>query len=96
MKKREGVVKMMHVWGGPYGAGMYGPGIISILLWIAIIVGILFMVRYLKANGGIYAVQPKAAEGKESEAVGILKERFARGEIEKEEYEEKVKIIRST
>jgi putative membrane protein len=90
---------MMHVWGGPYGAygaGMYGPGIVSILLWIAIIVGILFMVRYLKTNSAVNAVQYKAGEDKGFEAAGILKERFARGEIEKEEYEEKIKILRST
>lgn len=87
---------MMHAWGGPYGAGMYGPGIVSILLWIAVIVGILFMVRYLKTSGAVNAVQLKATEDKGYEAVGILKERFARGEIEKEEYEEKVKILRST
>lgn len=71
------------------GNGMMGGGMgISMLLgmvfWILLIVGTVLLVVWVvqKAMGG-------GAGKLEESALGIVKKRYARGEISKEEYEEK-------
>ena len=70
--------------GGGYGMGWFGP-IIMIAFWIAVIVGIVFLIRWIvistRSTG--QRVHP------EDSALEILKRRYARGEIGKEEFEEK-------
>ena len=67
-----------------YGMGWFG-GILMIAFWIAVIVGIVFLIRWL-----VLSVRPGShgTAGGES-ALEILKKRYARGEINKEEFEEK-------
>ena len=69
---------------GGYGMGWFG-GIFMLVFWILIIVGIVFLIRWLihSTKGGTGGTQSG------SRAMEILKERYARGEINKEEYEEK-------
>jgi putative membrane protein len=67
-------------WGG-WGLGW----IFMIIFWGLVIVGVIFIVRYLIGA-------TKGANGKES-ALDILKKRYARGEIDKEEFEQKKKDI---
>jgi putative membrane protein len=66
------------------GFNSWGSIISMILFWILIIIGIIYLVRYL----------PKTdrREG-EKKPLDILKERYARGEINKEEFEEKKKDL---
>ena len=81
-------------WGhGPgmmrgYGMGWFG-GIFMVAFWIAVIVGIIFLIRWLivsaKGEGG----GAKAGES----ALEILKRRYARGEIDKKEFEQKKKDL---
>ena len=75
---------MMWGWGGygGYGApwGWIGSSIM-IIFWIAIVVGVVFLVRYLVRRG--------RTSGGEDSALEILRRRYANGEISKEEYEEK-------
>lgn len=52
-----------------------------ILFWILVIAGIVFLVRWVTQRGS-------GGPGEET-ALDILKKRYARGEIGKEEYEEK-------
>jgi putative membrane protein len=73
-------------WG--YGMGWFGP-ILMIAFWIAIIVGIVFLIRWLVVSTGTGS---RRASSEES-ALEILKRRYARGEIEKEEFEEKRKSL---
>ncbi len=84
-------------YGGHMGPGMmgwgYGTGwiwhIIMVAFWIAVIVGIIFLIRWLvisTSTGG------RAARSEDS-ALEILKRRYARGEINKEEFEEKKKDL---
>ena len=56
----------------------------GMVFWILVIVGIVLLVVWVvhKAVGG-------GASGIEGSAVEILKKRYARGEISKEEFEEK-------
>ncbi len=58
--------------------------LLGIVFWILLIVGIVLLVVWVvqKAVGG-------GADRLEEPALEILKKRYARGEISKEEYEEK-------
>jgi putative membrane protein len=75
-------------WGmmGGWGYG-YGFGLIHMVVWviilIAIIVGIIWLVRSLAATGGQYG-PPRRSAG-----LDVLEERYARGEINRDEYLEK-------
>jgi uncharacterized membrane protein len=66
-------------WG--YGTGWFGSVLMSVF-WIALIVGIIFLIRWL-------AVSTRGGGRSEDSALEILKRRYARGEIDKEEFEEK-------
>ena len=87
-------------WRGPggweMGPGMMGWGmmgwfgpIFMVIFWIAVIVGIIFLIRWLvvSTRGGI------SGSRSEESALEILKKRYARGEINKEEFEEKKKDL---
>ena len=84
------------------GSGMMGPGmmgwgdgmgwvgmILVAAFWIAVIVGIIFLIRWLVISTGTGG---RAARS-EDPALEILKKRYARGEIKKEEFEEKKKDL---
>jgi putative membrane protein len=73
----------MHMMWGSWGIGMM---IMMFLFWAAIIVGIVFLIRwFVTASGpGQHAV---IGHGPES-ALDILKKRYARGEIGKQEFDE--------
>lgn len=79
---------------GP-GAGMmnwgYGPFgmIFTVILWGLAIVGLISILKGLLGKGGI----SDNAKDRGSRALEILKERYARGEIDKEEFEAKKKDI---
>ena len=75
-------------WGGQ-GYGMGGVGWIAMLLfWIVIIAGTVLLVRYLPAGHG-----GEDAARKDRDPLDILKERYARGDIETEEFEERKRIL---
>ncbi len=78
-----------------YGYG-YGPGwgymggwswILSTFFWILLIVGIVVLVRW--------AVRGMHHERHKGGAIEILKERYAKGDIDKKEFEEKKKDLSS-
>ena len=69
-------------WGyGGYGMGFLG-GIFMLLFWGLIIVGLVLVVRWLWDRA-----QPGAGAGAGDAPLDILKRRYARGEIGKEEFE---------
>ncbi len=74
-------------WGwdhmGGAGWGMGFGGIFMILFWIVIIVAVVMLVKWL-AGGSSRIDLPR-----EKSALDILKERYARGEIGKDEFEQK-------
>jgi putative membrane protein len=83
-------------WGAGPGMMGYGYGvpwfghILMVIFWVAIIVGIIFLIRWLAVasrTGG-----PGLSHGGDS-ALDILKKRYARGEIDKQEFEEKKKDL---
>ena len=74
---------------GGYGMGWFG-GIFMIVFWVLVIVGLVFLIKWLIQS-------TKAESGRSisnsSSAIDILKQRYARGEIDKEEFEEKKKDL---
>jgi putative membrane protein len=72
----------MNGWGMGFGGGIF-----MILFWILVVLGIVYLVKLLM--GG-------SKNEKESEtALDILKKRYARGEISREEFDEKKKDIQA-
>ncbi len=71
----------------PFGDGMWFGWIFMTLFWALIIVGIVELVRWLVTQN-----RPPASHTEES-ALDILKKRNTRGEISKEEFEEKKKDL---
>lgn len=65
------------------GWGM-GGGFLMIVLWIALAVLLVLGVRWL-----IYGMPGRLPPGQDSEALKTLKERYARGDIDREEFEQK-------
>jgi putative membrane protein len=67
----------------PWGpSGGFWPGMIFMLLfWVLIILGVIALVAWLAKQG-----RPDSHAGPES-PLDVLKKRYARGEIDKEEYE---------
>lgn len=61
-----------------WGWGMGFGGIVMILFWVLIIVGAVFLVRWIAAQ---------SKNGKTP--LQILQERYARGELKQDEYEQK-------
>jgi len=73
----------MH-WTDGWGMG-FGGGFFMIFFWVLIIAGIAYLVKLV--IGG------PTGEEKSETALDILKKRYARGEISREEFEEKKKDI---
>ncbi len=71
---------------GEWGMGWFGM-IFMMIFWILIIVGLVFLIRWLIQN-----TRSAKSEGG-SRALDILKERYARGEIDRTEFEAKKKGI---
>jgi putative membrane protein len=72
-------------WG--YGMG-WGWSIIMMTFWIAVIVGIIFLIRWV-----VLSTDRRRETQSEDSALEILRNRYARGEINKEEFEEKKKDL---
>lgn len=82
----------MHMWGGGFGpGGGIFPLISMLIFWAVIIVGAVLIIRMLNRNARFTpapAGQPKALD--------ILQERYARGEIDTADYEERRRTLTVT
>lgn len=66
-----------HMWWGAWGVGML---LFMVLFWALVILGIVLLVRWaFGASGGRASASGRALE--------ILKERYARGELTREQFE---------
>ena len=77
---------MMHWWGGQYGMG-FGGSIFMILFWVLIFLGGFYLVKILM-GGSSQADKPRET------AEEVLKKRFARGEINKDEFEAAMEVLK--
>jgi len=70
---------------GPGGLGLGSffliPIILMIAFWVAVIIGIVYFVKWIILSGKRHETKP------EETALDILKKRYAKGEISKEEFE---------
>lgn len=77
-----------HMWGGGGHGWFFGP--LMMVFWLVVLVGaVVLILRWLGAQGHI---DPRRkAPG--TDALDILRERFAKGEIEKAEFEERRALL---
>jgi putative membrane protein len=76
-------------WGNHgYGMGWFG-GIFMILFWVVVIAGIIFAIRYLATGKGGDVIDSK------QDPLELLRERYARGEIDTEEFEERKRTLQN-
>ncbi len=76
----------MDNWGWGHmgdGAGMSFGGLFVILFWAVVVAAIAILVRWLVGGA------PRMNAPRDKSALDILKERYARGEIGKDEFEQK-------
>lgn len=73
-----------HGWGWEWGHMLFG-SIMMVLFWGGLILVVVLAVRWLGAGAG-------RAPGRKG-SLEILEERFARGEIDKQEFEERRRLL---
>jgi putative membrane protein len=87
---RYGYYGHPHMWGGAWGwGGMFLGPLFGLLFIAAVAVAIVFVVRAVGGEGGGH----RHREGGGKSALDILDERFARGEVDKEEYEDRKRTL---
>lgn len=69
-------------WGMGWGWGIFGT-LHMVLWWVLIILGIAVLIKWLIGGSA------RSGRADSSRALEILKERYARGEIGKDEFEQK-------
>lgn len=78
-----------HMWEGGWHWMFFGP--VAMIVFIAVAVAVVVMiVRWLAGPTHRY-LPPHAPTGKQP--IDILKERYAKGEIDKEEFEERRRVL---
>ena len=74
---------------GGFGMGLGGP-----ILWILIIVAIALLVPWLRGQGA--RSRPSGPDRDPNRALAILEERYARGEIDHDEFERRRRDLEDT
>lgn len=74
--------QMMGGWGG--GASWWLSGLLNLILLGALVVGVVWAIERLRGQRG-----QEVGSARFESALDILKKRYARGEIDKEEFETK-------
>ena len=73
---------------GSWGGGWFGM-IIMTAFWVLLIIGVIYLVKRLATSNRGRGFFPSGG----SRALDILKERYARGEIDQKEFEEKKQAL---
>ena len=73
---------------GGWGMGWFG-GIFMIIFWVLVLAGLVLLIKWLIQSTN----RVKSDAGNSNRALEILKERYARGEIDTAEFEDKKKVI---
>jgi putative membrane protein len=84
----KGGMNMMH-WGNVSGMGFGGFGfgwIFMILFWALVITGIVYLFKEFFRDKNVAVIMDSAE--------GILKKRYAAGEITKDQYNEKMEVLK--
>lgn len=76
----------MYDWGyGDNGYGVWG-FVFMLLIMALVVIGVIVAIRYLGSHTG-------SSGGQKETALDILQRRYASGEIDKNEYEERRKVL---
>ena len=76
---------MMH-WGNIGGMGYGGFGwIFMVLFWVVVILGVVYLVKQILSDKKVTSCTESAED--------ILKKRYAAGEVNKDEFKEKLAVI---
>lgn len=79
-----------HMWGGGWGGMIFGP--LMMIALLAVVVWVAFMIaRWLTASR---RDMTPPAPTPTTTALHILEERYARGEIDREEFEERRRVLK--
>ena len=79
------------MWGNEGGYGMFFGPLFMILILAATVAAIVFLVRWL--SGAQQGFGPASLTPPVQTPLDILKERFAKGEINKEEFDERRRVL---
>ena len=77
-------------WGGEWGHMMFGPLMMFVFVAI-VIVAVVLAIRWLGGARQVAAAGPPPPSVKTP--VDVLEERYTRGEIDKDEFEERIRIL---
>ncbi len=78
----------MMYWGPGFGwAGMIFGGLMMLLFWVVVILLAIWAIRALTRRGGWQSRDMSHTSTRDDNALAILRERYAKGEIDKEQYE---------
>ncbi len=76
----------MHGFGFGWGGMVFG-GLLTLLFWIVVIVLVVLVIRALSRSSTSRTTPPPSSPGEpRDQALEILRERYARGEITKDEF----------
>jgi putative membrane protein len=84
---------MMNNWGG-MGSGGWIIALLVLVVVVAVIVAIVYLVRGMGASGAGSGSVPPQTSSRESPQ-DVLKRRYAAGEIDRGEYEQKMRDLSS-
>lgn len=83
----------MHPWGMMGGMGWMGL-IFNLAFWILLLVALILVIKWLlQSTKGSEQARPEPLAKSGDKALEILKERYAKGEIDREEFEQKKKDL---
>ncbi|GAA2800310.1 SHOCT domain-containing protein [Mycolicibacterium pallens] len=81
-----------HGWNGTWGWGGIVMSVLMLLLVVAVVVAIVFAVRYLAGGASLHHRGSSGPEGMPAE--DRLADRFARGEIDGDEFRQRMALLR--
>ena len=86
---------MGYGWGGWGWGGWVMMILVMVLFWGAIVVGVVALVRYGRERRQPPGPPPPQGVSQPPSALDVLDERFARGEIDAEEYTKRRDLLRT-
>jgi len=86
---------MMSNWGEFGGWGMGFGFVVMLLFWLLIVVGIVALIRWLLLQSQSGRDQGRNDKPRDKTPLEIVQQRDARGEIDREEYEQKKRDLES-